>query len=247
MTKKTSSQGKCVFCQKAFPKASLTRHLQTHLAEKTTTGKPGKSFHLKIETNPRWGSSPYFLHLWADGNTTMQKTDTLLRQIWLECCGHMSAFRYPEQKRMSPGNFMQAMAKGKIQLGMMDMAGEIPMNKKASDIFHKDLKLKYEYDFGSTTELQLTVIEAFDMAADQPLALLSRNERPGWMCDMCGEKAATQLCTVCDGENFFCPACAKKHARTCNDFADYAVMPVVNSPRMGVCAYDGGQIDKERD
>jgi len=30
-------------------------------------------------------------------------------------------------------------------------------------------------------------------------------------------------------------------------YADYAAMPVVNSPRMGVCAYEGGTIDRERD
>jgi hypothetical protein len=46
----------------------------------------------------------------------------------------------------------------------------------------------------------------------------------------------------------FCEKCAKKHAKECEDFADgYAVMPVVNSPRMGVCAYEGGCIDTERD
>jgi hypothetical protein len=46
----------------------------------------------------------------------------------------------------------------------------------------------------------------------------------------------------------FCEKCAKKHAKECEDFADgYTVMPVVNSPRMGVCAYEGGCIDTERD
>ena len=33
----------------------------------------------------------------------------------------------------------------------------------------------------------------------------------------------------------------------CSDFDDYASMPVVNSPRMGVCGYEGGSIDLERD
>lgn len=49
------------------------------------------------------------------------------------------------------------------------------------------------------------------------------------------------------GKNAFCKKCAKQHVKTCSDFADYAAMPVVNSPRMGVCAYDGGSIDKKRD
>ena len=58
------------------------------------------------------------------------------------------------------------------------------------------------------------------------------------MCSICGDS---------DSESMFCTECAKKHAKTCSDFADYAAMSVVNSPRMGVCSYDGGIIDKERD
>ncbi len=244
MPTKISSQGKCIFCQKTFPKVSFTRHLHTHLAEKVMSNKPGKSFHIKIENDPRWGSSPYFLHLWVDGNATLQKIDTLLRQIWLECCGHLSAFSYPQQKQISPMNFMQAFAKGKIQLGEQ---GEIAMNKKAGHIFREDLKLKYEYDFGSTTQLQLTVVKEFNVAADQPIVLLSRNEPLALLCETCGQKPATELCSVCQNENMFCEGCAKKHAKKCKDFADYASMPVVNSPRMGVCDYQGGIIDIERD
>jgi hypothetical protein len=45
----------------------------------------------------------------------------------------------------------------------------------------------------------------------------------------------------------FCEKCAKKHAEKCEDFKEYAAMPVVNSPRMGVCDYMGGCIDTERD
>ena len=87
----------------------------------------------------------------------------------------------------------------------------------------------------------------FNIAADQPIVLLSRNEPLALLCETCGQKPATQLCTVCQDESMFCSACAKKHAKKCEDFADYAAMPVVNSPRMGVCAYDGGSIDIERD
>lgn len=182
MSKKISTTGKCIFCQKVFSKASLMRHLNTHLAQKATAGRPGKSFHIKIETNPRWGSSPYFLALWVDGNATLQKTDTLLRQIWLECCGHMSAFRLPRNKRPGMANLIANLAAGKKIVGMALDDGEIGMNRKAKDIFHKDLILEYEYDFGSTTVLQLTVAEEFNVAADKPLVLLSRNEPLAILC-----------------------------------------------------------------
>lgn len=158
----------------------------------------------------------------------------------------MSAFRMPRQQRTGMANFIKALSRGDF-INAEYGDGEIPMNKKAKDVLQKDMKLEYQYDFGSTTELQLTVLEEFDIAADKPLVLLSRNDRPLWKCAICGQKPATQLCTVCTEAALFCGACAKKHAKTCSDFADYAAMPVVNSPRMGVCAYDGGTIDKERD
>jgi hypothetical protein len=127
---------------------------------------------------------------------------------------------------------------------------EIPMNKKVNKIFHKDLKLKYEYDFGSSTYLQLTVVDEYPVKADDEIVLLSRNEPLELLCDLCKTEPATQICTVHQwngGDNVFCDKCAKKHAKTCSDFANYASLPVVNSPRIGVCCYDGGSIDLERD
>jgi protein-arginine kinase activator protein McsA len=70
-----------------------------------------------------------------------------------------------------------------------------------------------------------------------------------WLCYTCKKEPATQIC-IAHGwgkENYFCDKCATKHAKECPDFEDYASLPVVNSPRMGVCVYMGGVIDKERD
>lgn len=246
MKKTTSSIGKCIFCGKSFPKISLTRHLNNHLEENGLGVQKGYSFHVKIEAAPGWGDPRFFLNIWVDGKTSLIKIDSFLRQIWLECCGHMSAFRFPRQQQ-SPVNFFNSLAKGN-PMGLGEF-GEIPFERKAKDIFHKDLKLEYEYDFGSTTKLKLTVLAEYETAASQPLLLLSRNEPLPLLCETCKLEPATQMCSVCIGneDGYFCDACAKKHSKTCEDFLDYAAMPVVNSPRMGVCAYNGGTIDTERD
>ena len=109
--------------------------------------------------------------------------------------------------------------------------------------------LDYEYDFGSTTALQIKVGKAFSISAHNDLVLLSRNEPLQILCRVCAAKSATQICSVhlWEGTGLFCDGCAGKHAETCEDFADYAQMPVVNSPRMGVCGYEGGIIDTEHD
>jgi len=220
-----TSEGTCHFCGKTFTKAGITRHLNKHLQEMEDIGKQLGSFHLKVESNPRWGKSPYFLNLWVDSDVKLKVIDKYLRGIWLECCGHLSAFRTSRR------------------------SDEVSMNKKAVDVFTVYPVLEYEYDFGSTTDLLLTVVGVSSSKPEEKIVLLSRNEPLPIMCDRCNKQPATQVCTVCsyEDEGSFCDKCAKQHATTCEDFDDYAAMPVVNSPRMGVCGYEGGTIDKERD
>ncbi|GHT79490.1 hypothetical protein AGMMS50262_23250 [Bacteroidia bacterium] len=253
MEQNPKSEGKCLFCGKTFAKAGINRHLKTHLDEKLKTGKSGVSFLVKVEVQ-KWAPKEYFLSLWIDGEAKMGDIDTFLRNIWLECCGHMSAFRNPKN-RGNGWDFFEAielMEQGKVKAYeklMEESAGEIPMSRKVKDVFQKDLKLEYEYDFGSSTYLQLTVIEEYSVKAEKKILLLSRNEPIQWLCDKCGKVPATQICSVhvWEEESKFCNKCAKKHAKECPDFDDYAAMPLVNSPRMGVCAYEGGTIDTERD
>lgn len=85
--------GECLFCQEHFAKKGINRHLQKHLKEKSLSRKSGRSFLLKIGSNPSyWSKASYFLSLWIDGNTSMGDLDSFLRHIWLDCCGHMSSF-----------------------------------------------------------------------------------------------------------------------------------------------------------
>jgi hypothetical protein len=258
MEQNPKSSGKCLFCGKIFAKAGITRHLKTHLEQKATENPQGKSYFMKVETDPRDGNSPYFLSIWVDGLVTMKNLDDFLRDIWLECCGHMSAFTNPANRKQGGGGMsdffaaMELLTQGKqkeYEKLMEEAKGEVPMNLKASQVFHKDLKLEYEYDFGSSTNLQLTVVDEYPVKSDERIVLLSRNEPLEWLCDMCKKEPATQMCTAhyYGEDSMFCDKCAKKHAEECSDFDDYAAMPIVNSPRMGVCGYEGGGIDVERD
>ena len=260
MQKKTKAEGKCLFCGKTFTKAGINRHLATHLQEKTEKGKTGKSFFVKVEPDKSLEYLPYFLSLLIDGETKMENFDSFLRNIWLECCGHQSVFRDPlmaeegggmcEAIAMGAYDFLENGQVAEHERIMEDCMGEIPKSRKTKEVLEKGLVLEYEYDFGSTTDLSITVIDEYPIKADKKVVLLSRNEPLEIMCSICGKAPATQVCSVCiwDAEDaLFCDKCAKKHARKCEDFADSAVLPVVNSPRMGVCTYEGGAIDTERD
>ncbi|MFJ1410020.1 hypothetical protein [Capnocytophaga canimorsus] len=180
---------------------------------------------LKIFTYPNYKNSNYFLYLLVDGETTMKKVDRFLRDIWLDCCGHLSAFAY----------------KG---------GGKLGMSKKLKDALNKGDVLEYEYDFGSTTDLQIKVEEEYPMGVKSKVLLLSRNEPLEIYCQKCKKLPAVHLCVAHlyeDQSHFFCESCAEIHEKECEGFLDYASMPVVNSPRMGECGYEGGFIDLERD
>ena len=260
MEETVKSEGKCLFCGKTFAKAGINRHLATHLKVKTTGGKSGNSFLVKVETCKRWGTTPYFLSLWMDGGATMENLDGFLRDIWLECCGHLSAFFDPAIRKNRGGMF-----------GMMngfeddeddeeendegydffsdELPGQIPMRKKAKDVLCKGKVLDYEYDFGSTTRLAITVIEQYPVKAEEKIVLLSRNEPPKITCTICKKAVATQICPFCcyDELEALCDKCAPKHTKICEDFDEESFSSVANSPRMGVCGYEGGVIDTERD
>lgn len=212
------TKGKCIYCGQIFSGRGLSRHLATHLKNEPADGRK-KSFHLVVD------AKPYFLHLLMDGSAALHDLDGFLRAIWLECCGHMSQFGY---ERWSDNT--------------------LKPSTKCSQAFDKGSWLWYAYDFGSTTELIIRCVDVYPIATPEGIRLLSRNEPLDIPCDHCKKKQATELCTVHYGEDemYFCEDCAEIHQEQCED-ADYAMLPVVNSPRMGVCAYEGGEIDIERD
>jgi len=62
-----------------------------------------------------------------------------------------------------------------------------------------------------------------------------KRKLPEILCDVCG-KTAKQICTDCiyDDNGLLCDKCAESHACETE-----LLLPVVNSPRCGVCAYEG--------
>ena len=111
------------------------------------------------------------------------------------------------------------------------------MSAKIGDVFRGvGAQGRHEYDFGSTTELVLKVTGERDGRLGRAaVRLLARNDPPVWPCAECGQPA-TAVCAAhyVDSSPFVCAAHESAHA--CED---EAFLPVVNSPRMGVCGYGG--------
>ncbi len=91
------SKGTCAFCHRELSKASMTRHLQSCEQRIAMQGegsrqkaKKIKAFHLIVEG---YRLPMYWMHLEVAVDTTLATLDRFLRDIWLECCGHLSVFR----------------------------------------------------------------------------------------------------------------------------------------------------------
>ncbi len=72
-------------------------------------------------------------------------------------------------------------------------------------------------------------------AKGKAIQVLARNTPPVILCEECG-KPATNVCSQCifDGKGWLCDDCAEEH-----ECGEEMLLPVVNSPRVGMCAYTG--------
>jgi len=94
----------------------------------------------------------------------------------------------------------------------------------------------YSYDFGSTTELILKVLSEFrSNVKTGEVEILARNDPPQIRCSHCGN-LATRICTesIYEDAGWLCDDCAEDHK-----CGEDMLLPVVNSPRTGVCGYVG--------
>ncbi|MBA2693288.1 MAG: hypothetical protein H0U65_12510 [Rubrobacter sp.] len=223
-----TSYGVCELCGKRTTKAGMTRHLGGCAgAHDLSEGKPARLLRIRIED--AW--SPLF---WMDVEmkavSRLEDLDDFLRGVWLECCGHLSAFYIGDATYM----LTEAAGMG----GPFADPGERDMRVKLGNVLSEGVRFHHVYDFRTSTDLKLRVAgERKGNIGRRPLRLLSQNEAPVWECDVCGGEA-TQICTMCmyEKENpFYCEAHAENH--DCDE--PEMLLPVVNSPRMGMCGYTG--------
>jgi len=223
---KQTSNGKCNLCGGIFSKAAMGKHLKSCKQENNTSGKSSsgtspqkvKTFHLSVEG--RYGPQ-YWLHIEVPAAVKLAVLDSFLREIWLECCGHMSAFTIEGQT---------------YSVAPMAEYDDRTMNVRLDKTLKTGMKFYHEYDFGSTTHLMLKVIsQEENKVKDKSIQVLARNEPPSIPCVCCG-KTASQVCAECSwsGEGWLCEQCAAEHK-----CGEDMLLPVVNSPRVGVCGYTG--------
>ena len=221
MSRKPESRGSCAYCGEVINKRSVTRHLDKcarrleALQSTAISSRPVETlWHLRVQDAY---DKDYWLNLEMVGSASLDKLDNYLRSIWLECCGHLSMFTIGGWR-----------------------GDEIAKSRKADAIFEPGMVLRHLYDFGTTSETDIKVVAAREGQAitKHRIALLARNVIPEAVCQECGQPA-----------NWLCVECLYEETKTghlCDDhFEEHPhdsygePMPLFNSPRTGMCGYDG--------
>jgi len=167
----------------------------------------------------------YWIVLLIRKNALLDAVDSSLRDIWLECCGHLSSFYIM-------GTEFQSNPKRGDGTEKMD----IPVG----EIFCPGLSGEHLYDYGDSTYLTFKVLDLVPFAPDGGgnIELVGQNDPSEFPCSVCG-KVATIICQECLYEHnpdnpYLCDDCFEEH-----ECEEEMSLPVVNSPRSGQCGYEG--------
>ncbi len=223
MPRKKQTRGYCVYCDKEMTRGGLARHLKTcserqkiiAAADADKQGVRQNIYHLQVQD--AWGGD-FWLHLEMNGESRLKDLDRYLRAIWLECCGHLSGFWIGDAWR----------------------GQELNMGAIVKRTFKPDLELTHIYDFGTSSETLVKVVDVRTgkPTTPHPIALMARNEFEQPPCIECGEPA-NWLCIECMYEDDVWGVLCDEHAET-HPHDNYGEpMPLVNSPRVGLCGYEG--------
>lgn len=205
-------EGQCKFCGQDFTKRQIVDHLKN--CEKRKKDKNAKNLILSI-------IDPYTKNFWliieANNQAKLKDLDNLIRDVWVECCGHLSQF----------GDYRNQVSKG----------------RNIVDTLSPGDKVNYIYDFGSSTELTIEALEYSNhQLSGKKIELVARNYLPLSSCVKCNQQA-TQICTACmeDGTGMICNKCAEKYHNEENEKEEHYILSLANSPRSGVCGYESSE------
>lgn len=152
------------------------------------------------------------------GAARLHDLDHYLRAIWLECCEHLSQFSHGRR------------------------GAELAVEHPIYTVFQPGSTLTHVYNFETSSETTITCLGIRHGAAltPYPIACLMRNQPPDARCMVC-QQPALWFCAWCFGEdNQWEPRC-DVHASIYRqaDDDDAEVIRAVNSPRVGMCGYNG--------
>lgn len=155
---------KCNACGKEYTARGITRHIKACQAIQEAYLKGYyKYYTLKIKDVYK---TDFFLYINVVSHLTLGELDQFLRDIWLECCNHLSGFR-------CDGYY--------YTLNESDGYGMPGKYIELNELVQVGTKLEYDYDYGSTTELEIEVIDELTGPRRESLIeIFARNKMPDY-------------------------------------------------------------------
>jgi hypothetical protein len=203
-------------CLQTVAKSQMRRHLRRC---------PGEGDGMLLQVTNAGSPKNYWLYLSAAPDATLADLDTLLRAVWLECCGHLSSLE------VGGRGGLRYESQGSDDFGWDDDDPPLGFDELVATALPSGTTAVYEYDFGTTSALDiLRHAQPVRAPSGAPVQLLARNLAPEVGCDVCRAAAAWA-----DWERALCEACWRR----LDDDEREMLMPLCNSPRAGLCGYDG--------
>ena len=139
-------QGKCYYCKKELTERTIKRHIKncpvmSRVIEEKMNNSTTSRDQFIISLKDKYSPKVYSIYISIDANLQLHHLDQFIRNIWVECCGHLSVFYINGHSYADNSNKMNE------------------MNVYLKDVLNDELKFEYEYDFGSTTSLILEVVD----------------------------------------------------------------------------------------
>lgn len=225
-----AGDGVCAICNETVAAKKMRAHVLGHLE-----GRGGEGAGLVRVT----GGSPivYWMYVRVGRKASLDDLDTLIRDTWVECCQHLSAFT---SKTVSYDS-------SRFDDGYEGDLKSKSMKANAVRVLSREGSLGYEYDFGTPTSLNVKMVCACPGGGldEDGVEVVARNADIPHDCGVCGAKGeAAEVCRAClwmDRACLLCKKCAEKHEHGKGEepVDETSFLPVVNSPRMGMCGYTG--------
>lgn len=210
------TKGVCNKCKEIVSARAAKSHI-TKCLDPIVGNSPDYAFLVKVQWPHK--NPIYWLYLSVPFKSKLEDLDLFLREIWLECCSHLSQFTINHTRYSSdfePNPFLPY--------------EELPMSIRCLNVLVPGMRFIHEYDFGSTTELLLEVIGLINAVDNKEIRVIIRNQKPEFTCIACDKKA--EMISSTEGD-CYCESCGEE------DDDELYLLPLVNSPRTGVCGYDG--------
>lgn len=207
---------KCLICKKLFTTTNINNHVST-CVNSLAINKKNLSYLLKVSDEFNLG---YFMYVLVPTNSKLLVLDDFLKKMWLECCGHLSKFT------------INGIEYNDFDYGCVDEDEKCEKkDTKLSKIkdFNVGMIFTHEYDFGTTTTLQIKVLDKLN-TKNLGLKLLVRNSNPKYKCEGCKKYNSTKTC-VMTGE-MFCEECVPEE-----ETSEEPIFNIINSPRQVDCYY----------